>query len=291
MNPMRKSGVLVPQVAGSACVGLLLLGMTGAAGCGDPYDTVTVLALDCSIEEPFEFESIEKFETEGAASFWTSADTTVGSMTVAVEAMNDGERCGSKDALVVRASHNNDWGSLAGYNNFGPRDASEYEGLSFWARAPGNTTKAFTVLLDDENTFSTAGRCTDYGGSGQGDSSGGGGGGASASDPGTNSSSNGRASFPDECGNSYATAVVVSDQWELYTIPFSKFTQTAQPNRVPNAVFTETGGIPGTGIIPGKLWNLVLRMPKEATMELWIDNLGFYRKAGANAEDSGDAQE
>lgn len=270
--------------------GLLALGL--ASGCGDPYDTVTVKPLDCTVEDAYEFLSIDDFEKD--VPFWTATDVSselldpetdprAAQMALTQDEIEGGGRCGSNFAMVVRASHNNDWGSLAGYNNFGRHDASEYEGLSFWARAPRTTTKVFTVLLDDTNTFATQAkdgqdkqRCVVYGGTSN--SGGNGSTSTSASAQVDNSGNSGRASFPDECGNSYAATVVVSDQWELYTIPFSKFTQTAQPNRVPNAVFTETGGIPGTGIIPGSLWNLGLRMPKEAQMELWLDNLGFYRK-------------
>ena len=43
---------------------------------------------------------------------------------------------------------------------------------------------------------------------------------------------------PDACGNSYSTVLPVTTDWQLYTIPFSQFHQTAMPNRVPNAALT-----------------------------------------------------
>jgi hypothetical protein len=57
---------------------------------------------------------------------------------------------------------------------------------------------------------------------------------------------------------------------------------------VANDVLTKTGSAPGTTLLTSTLVNLTLRIPKEANLELWIDNLGFYRKKGlASGNDGG----
>ena len=65
--------------------------------------------------------------------------------------------------------------------------------------------------------------------------------------------------------------------WAFYTVPFNRFQQDPKPNRVPNALLTNTGNVPGTGLLTDQLLQLILRMPKEAKAELWIDNLAYYR--------------
>ena len=54
-------------------------------------------------------------------------------------------------SLVITSANNNEWGSLFGFNGFGPKDASAYEGMAFWARAPLGSNTGFTILLDDLN--------------------------------------------------------------------------------------------------------------------------------------------
>ena len=275
--------------------GVFLLGIGVAAGC-QPYATLVDVPVDCSVEDGYEFQTpMELFEMVGAAGWWTQGDdlATAGGVTATVDPIAEGARCGSHAALVLRSSHANDWGTLFGFNNFGPRDESAYEGMSFWARAPGNTTKGFTILLDDPNTatVTTGGHCKDYSADGGVD------GGNSGQMTGTIVDQNGNVisgtstaqPLPDQCGNSYSKVLTVTTGWRFYTLPFTQFTQGPTPNRVPNEVLTETGTVAGTGLLTSALQNLVLRMPKEAVMELWIDNLSFYRKTGAPAAAVADA--
>jgi len=259
---------------------VLVLALGGAGGC-EAYPTVKQLPLDCTVEDGYEIQMVDRFETVGAAPLWTTGDETFGSnVSVEVGGISDGTRCDSMAALVIHSLHNNDWGSLFGFNTFGPRDASAYEGMSFWARAPGNTTKTFTMLLNDPNTSeNSAGptNCMVY------DSTDGG----TAQPMGTTVDPNGNvisgtsnvAPPADACGNGYTTAVVVTTAWRFYTVPFSQFKQAPTPNRVPNASLPLTGNVPGNGLLTNSLLSLVLRMPKGAVMDLWIDNLGLYRKA------------
>jgi hypothetical protein len=276
-----------------------------AAGC-TAYPTLKSLPVDCTVENRYEFQTVDTFETVGPASgagIWMSGDTVTADISAEVDPL-DVPRCGSTAALVLRSVHNNDWGSLFGDYAFpGPvgRDESMYEGLSFWARAPGNTTKNFTILLGDPNTncLGTAdtmtGVCPSPPGSycktyatpdaGTGAPTG------TLYDPSTGMAISGTttASPPaDACGNGYSAVGVVTTDWQLYTIPFGNFQQGTMPNRVPNAVLTKVGNVPGTGLLTSALLVFTLRMPKEANMELWIDNLGFYRKKGlADGNDGG----
>lgn len=278
---------------------LMSLALGGAIGCTAYPTYKPVPPIDCTVEAQYDFNIATAptdftFEMVGASVGWTAMDPTAGSSMIgAVEALTDGARCGSTAALVLRASNNNDWGSLFGFNNFG-RDASEYEGLSFWARASRNTNGAFTILLDDPNTnnpdmpplcgtdagvppLPPGGRdtclnyCSDGGtGTGQSDSTG-------MIIPGTITA----APEPDQCGNSFQVVLQVTADWRLHTIPFSEFNQTALPNRVPNPTLA------GTALRPSRLLNLIMRMPRAMPSEIWIDNLGFYRKATTTGGDGG----
>jgi hypothetical protein len=270
-----------------------LLALGGAVGC-TAYSTHKDVPLECDVESAYDLQVVDAFETVGPGAFWMSADvpdagivqspapyTYVAS---AVEPISDGPRCGSTAALVIRSERNNDWGSLFGINIGTSRDASAFDGLSFWARAAGNTTNAFTILFNDPNTtlpmVAADAKCKDYGVDG---------GTAPVLDgtgmviPGTVTD----APEPDQCGNAYAAIQVVTNDWRFYRIPFSAFQQGATPNRVPNSVLTEVGPEPGTALLTSSLLSLTLRMPKAATMELWIDNLSFYRAATGTGGDAG----
>jgi len=190
---------------------------------------------------------------------------------------------------------------MGDYGFSGPtgRDGSMYEGLSFWARAPGNTTKSFTILLGDANTNCgvdpdmTTGLCPNppgaycktYAMPDGGVSYG------TSYDPATGMPISGttmQAPPADACGNAYFHVVTVTADWRLYTFPFGVFQQGNMPNHVPNSVFTNVGSAPETTLLTFKLTNLTFRMPRGATAELWLDNLTFYRKKGsATGSDGG----
>jgi hypothetical protein len=273
--------------------GALMLAFGGGAGCS-AYSTLKSISppVDCSVADAYEFKAIDTFETPGmAAPLWTSADCSGGAMMAVAEvALPNGGQCGSTAALEITASHNNQWGSLAGYNNFGPRDGSAYQGISFWARAAAGTSESFTILLDDPNTAQDTGvsppigNCTTYPSvdAGCGMAAGGG----TFIDPSTGavlgSGTSTNPPLPDACGNSYAALVTVTNDWKLYTLPYGKFQQGPTPNMVggPNVKLTQTGYASGTTLMPSQLLNLTLRMQKAVEMDLWIDNLSFYRPKG-----------
>jgi hypothetical protein len=289
---MPRKRILAP----SARAGLLVCGLAGAVGCST-YPTLKEVPIDCTADDGYEFLTISDFDKEGDAVFWTSGDSTPGRVVgtdnqALVEHTPDtiGARCDSTAAAVLRAAHNNDWGCLFGLNTLGaPRDASAYEGLSFWAVAPGNSTKTFLIALDDPQTaydpiaiYDEAvirGHCQNYVPQ-TSNTPGGGPPQATLPDGTTVSTGSGptRAAYPDECGNGYTLTMVATSDWAFYTIPFGQFQQDAKPNRVPNAVLTQVGTAPGTALLTHKLMGLSIRMPKEASEELWLDNLAFYRR-------------
>jgi hypothetical protein len=242
--------------------------------------------------------------------FYTSGDMTTTSLLAAtVGPFPDGPRCNSNVGMVLQSSQHNDWGSLFGFSNFGPRDASAYEGVSFWARARGNTTTSFTLLLDDPNTSNpvtamcgadagTPAASADAGAvdlcknycmpdAGAGNPV------TTFTDPMTGMAVGGSTNAappPDACGNGYSVVQVVTGDWRFYTVPFAKFQQGYMPKRVPNPVRKVTGTVPGTGLRTSALMNFVIRFPKEANAELWFDNLDFYRPKKAGSDGGSDAR-
>ncbi len=117
-----------------------------------------------------------------------------------------------------------------------PENASGWEGIAFWARAPGGTSKGFTLSLTDDNSESSAtAYCRSY--VGDGGISTQTGGGPNGIDPSTGTPLSGsgttRAPYPDECGNGYTVARQVTTEWGLYQVPFSDFKQTRTPIESP----------------------------------------------------------
>jgi hypothetical protein len=276
--------------------GMLFLALGGAVGC-NAYPTLKPVPIDCTADSAYDVQYIYSFDTTTATiQFFGSGDHLDAdvSATPTVQPLTDGPRCGSTNALLLHTEHNDDWGSLFGIYGFGPRDESGYQGLSFWARSPGNTSKAFTVLLDDTNTNSPipaicsadAGTtptpvdsgtvvCKNYcmpdGGTG---------GVSYAVDQNGQIVGGATTNAPplDACGNQYYVVATVTAGWQFYTFPFTAFRQLAEPNRVPNGHFPNTESTPGTHLLTSALMGLTFRMPPEANMDLWLSHLGFYRQ-------------
>jgi len=315
MNAKRTSIVRVPLVAGLAASSGLLLSLVGTFNCSK-YPTYRDVSTDCTAVDS-EYELFDKAQDprssdprydltlldDKVTGWYGSADYTpdggavdrytASASTPVAQNIVDGPLCGRYgQAAVFRASHNNDWGGVFGNYAFGNqlRNASEWEGLAFWARSPGPTSKAFTFSLDDENTSSEVvgidggatpihSNCTSYssdaGAIGQTSGQSGG------YDPSTGTPLSGsgtsRAPYQNECGNSYTVRVQVTGDWAFYAIPFNDFQQDLKPNRVPNSVFS-AGSVPGTGLLTSALRYIGLRAPKESEVELWIARMAFYQK-------------
>ncbi|MGA7121749.1 MAG: hypothetical protein WBY94_16705 [Polyangiaceae bacterium] len=240
--------------------------------------------------------------TDGGASTVDPNGSLDDSFTAVIEG-GDGGLCGRQRALFLQAHGYEDYGcgwgtySIGGYPGQDcttpagvvttcPIDASAYEGLIFWARSydPSGapTTKGFTLSIDDKNShgggyvpdasaatgFSDSGVCTniDAGSLSNGavittvvNGSGLVGGGSVA------------AQLPSyACGNAFSYVMLTTEEWHLYTIPWSSFHQQAIPSRIP------------TGFDPSTFFSIRIAAPKEARMALWISKLGFYRHKQAN---------
>ena len=300
----------LPRAAGVAAAGTLLLGLGGLFACST-YPTYKDLPTDCTAENGYELYDQDTTPTDPTltpldySSFghWFSAADYTPDGGVAVSygdaasnyvdfaqenpvdlSQQDGPVCGHTAAIVLRASHNNDWGCLFGPWDFGkdnPENASAWEGIAFWARAPGDTSKGITLSLSDDNSQSGASGtyCRNYvadGGISTQTSAGPNGINPSTGTP-LSGSSTTRAPYPDECGNGYTVEMQVTTDWRFYKVPFSDFKQASSPNRVPNSVF-DAGSMPGNGLLTSRLRNFVVRMPRAAVVELWLTKLAFYRK-------------
>lgn len=70
-----------------------------------------------------------------------------------------------------------------------------------------------------------------------------------------------------DCGNNFSVPLTVTDRWQLYLLPFADFVQPRAPNWAPAGM--DTSGIHG----------LIVRTPPEAHVELWLDDVTFYRRS------------
>lgn len=286
--------------------GAAIFALGGALGCTAYPTYKPPLSLDCSVDSAYELDPID---LSTAISY---GDPTPGAaVSAALTMLPDGARCGNASALQITTHRFNDWGAAASFYGFHAttvtsRDESAYEGMSFWARAPGATGKSFTLVLDDFNTYDatplpagstdpaadpdpTDSNCVSYSGPDGGSQT------VNTVDPATGmviSSGSITVTPPNACGNAYTSVVSTTLDWRFYTIPFNHFHQTAMPNRVPNPALTQEGSAQGTSLLTSKLTLLTLRMPKESDINLWIDKLGFYRKKGlvAGADGGADAR-
>src|ERR1700690_1146781 len=228
---------------GPACV--LLLGLGGAVGCS-AYPTLRDAPSNCSADSDYEFDP-NTVSTDMRCDRDSTPDS--GQSPPGPVLIEGGGRCGSTQALEISLVHNNDWGAHCPFisfrTNYGttdggvsitlPRDESAWEGLSFWARAPGNVSKGFTIYLDDANTTVMDPNYTPGGHDKIYNATDGGLGGATinaAVDPAPGQVISGAAVAsrqPDETGNnkgnSYYVVMLVTSEWVFYTIPWKQFTQ------------------------------------------------------------------
>lgn len=183
----------------------------------------------------------------------------------ACEPIPEGLRCGSERALHLTASRNNDWGGFfADYDIAQANDdVSEWDGIAVWARAEPGSERSVTLALDDKYTANVAGYpsfCVDEE--------------AGATNNNTNttgvSQSSGEVAgwvpSANACGNAYEYHLSVTNDWELYLIPFEDFLQEPLPNRRIEGFDQES------------LRGVAIRLPKDSIIDLWLDNFGFYRE-------------
>jgi len=279
------------------CAGLL------AAGCA----TRARLAagdVDCTQGDPYEFDPISLFNG-GMSQWYLYADNTPGGVpdptvasNVAVVQLEPPGRCGDTGIIKLQASGHAFYGAGFGdYQHNPPGDSRAkgvgFEGISFWARSPGNTDKTFMLYVDDGRTIvlppppPTDGglrpEATDQDQDLDGDGRVGPGdiargtrcrlpppqalgepacyrGGAQA--PATPT----RVPEPDECGNQFHTYVTTTEDWQLFLLPWDQLIQWPCPNRL-------LGGIDHADIA-----KIEIKFIQGSTYDLWLDNIEFYRR-------------
>ncbi|HVV50226.1 MAG TPA: hypothetical protein VHO06_11240 [Polyangia bacterium] len=273
----------------------LACALGGTLGC-TAYATKKSLPIDCSVMNAYDLDNA--VDNDFGYIFGANDATRDASVGHSVDTIPDGPICGDKTALHITGVSFNDWGSLFSFYQFTKLDEATREGMSFWARAPGESNKGITVLLDDPNTKNWSANCMADGGvkvaippgdagaycttyctpdAGSGTTAT-----APVYDPASGaplSSGNSTAQLPaNACGNSYQIELSLTSDWKFYTIPFAEFQQQPNQDRVPNPSLEMVGPAPGTAMLTQALWELTVRMPKGAPYEFWFDRVGFYSK-------------
>lgn len=191
--------------------------------------------------------------------------------------------------------------------NANPRDGRAYEGISFWARSPINFEKEFLFNVDDVRTMinpppdeelpaeenpcgnlpaaraqdedldgdgclgpgdivdahiETGTRCRLPPPEDVGD--------VPCYNGGVDSPASGGVRVPaaNECGNAFHTRINLTEQWQLFTIPWDELVQWPCPNRLAG------------GIDPENISKFEIKLTQGMNYQIWIDNIAFYRSRG-----------
>ncbi len=232
--------------------------------------------LDCNVNDAYEFSVMQPLEGAGTMSTWFAfGDNTPGFLRTVELREIPGGRCESTTALVLTAIGHTDWG--AGFGEYqmptAPVNAEGFEGVSFWARAPlPHTSEGFLVTVNDRNTIMNGMVCTQPMVTA-------GGGAYTYNEAGMIVPVGGDLPSANDCGNAFQRVVNVTRDWQLYLLPFESFQQQAQPNRS------------ATGIDPSGIYQFTFNIPKDSIVELWIDDLGVYRRRTDEAPEPGGSVE
>jgi hypothetical protein len=272
-----------------------------AAGCAAKARPVAS-ADYCAEADGYEFRNFSDFSS-GQTGWYLYADNTPGGVpdptltsNVQIIQVDPPGRCGDTGMVELKAYGHNFYGSGFGdyaHNAEGSRgDGSGYEGISFWARSPGNTDKTFLLYVDDGRTIVLPPPAPDGGALPV----------ATAADQDLNGdgfigpgdiargtrcrlppsqklaspacyyggtlppSTPTRVPEPDECGNQFHTFVTTTEDWQLYRVPWSELAQWPCPNRLEG------------GIDPGDIAKIEIKFIQGSTYDLWLDNVAFYRQ-------------
>lgn len=216
-------------------------------------------------------------DTGGTTAIAGTAGSATGSasISVTIEPVEGGGRCGSQNAMVLRSAGHTDWGSVFGdwklasapgtafCDTCGPWNGTGYEGIAVWARAK-NGDKSVSVLLDTWQTSASGTTeadaalvckidCSASSGTRSLDETG-------------NVLSQTYVSPPGSCGNSFQRNLNLTEQWQLVLLPFKSFYQELKPNMVTGAM--DLAHINGFSLRPAK----------EANVEIWVDDIAFYKR-------------
>jgi hypothetical protein len=296
----------------------LLLGtLPTMLACAADKPRAAPLPVDCSVNSLYDFKPIYPFEV-GQTGWYQSGDCTGGHWdphplvpgadggttlsdagacvfdpsvaspnkgNVPLERIAEGDRCGSQWAAYIQSYGHRDWGSLFGTWDLGanipPANGDGYEGVSFWARNPsgtgharGPTNKTIWFMVGDWRQVVAGNSTTPYPPvddyrcvPAPNDAS------VDSYNSNNQVSSGSRSPAPNECGNYFRTRVETTEDWALYLLPWSVLYQEPTPNR-------EAGGID-----PSDVRLLRVSIPVGATVELWLDDIAFYRRRVADAGD------
>lgn len=248
---------------------LAVLSACALAACSSNIDPRTV-EVDCSINDEYDFNILQPME--GTMASWFAFGDAIPDATEALTVAPIPEgRCESTAALVLSARGHTDWG--AGFGEYqtpaAPVDATGYDGISFWARAPvPHTSLGFMLTVQDRDTHPDGMVCVEpivdvangaY----------------TYNEAGMIVPVGGELPSALDCGNGFQRVVRVTRDWQLYLLPFESFQQQAQPNRIPS-------GLDRSGI-----YQFAVNIPKDSIVELWIDDLGVYRRRAEGPEPEG----
>lgn len=261
------------------------------AACGAP-EPRPELRVDCqAADEQFEFRVLHTFDLDADVAWFGVTDKTPGAEVgvdnpdtptidhnpvveeiedVPEQGPQEEGRCGHTSAGVFRARGFSDWGAFfADYSTVNQQIGEVYEGISFWARTASASDRSFFFVVDNawtavvvdaqaEDAMFTEEElaqnlCVPEIKDEDGDDSG-------EYPPGTDPA--------ETCGNQFSQAVTTTAHWQLFTLPFSEFVQDrARPNVRPE------------GLDPTvKLVRLSVRFAVETDIELYMDEVGLYRR-------------
>jgi hypothetical protein len=277
--------MMMRRTTSALCFGLLLF----ACGCS-AVSPRPKKALDCSVKDAYDFSNIFNF-ANGTSNWYQFADSTPGGvpdvadagsnvLVANVEAPGDCGDPGDLGALELKAYGHNFYGT--GFGDYQHNNSSShaigtgYDGISFWARSPGDTDKTFMLYVDDGRTIVLTPDATDGGPTlGPGDTVPG----SYCQLPppqslGTPACYYGGALPPamatrvpqaSECGNQFHTYVTTTADWQLYLIPWTELVQWPCPNRLDG------------GIDIGDIRQIEIKFLQGTNYDLWLDNIEFYR--------------
>jgi hypothetical protein len=202
----------------------------GAACGGDPdgpkalfaRDAATGLELvdpgsgpvDCNADRDLTLVVINDFEL-GTDGWFSYNDHTPGSFQeppddiypIPTEELPSKSRCQSVYAIHVRAGGLADWGGGVGMKLVDrPTDASQFDGVAFWARKGPTSFPALRLNVSDVHTHEEGGVC----------------------DPKAPDKD------PKRCGDAFGGYVSLSQSWQLFTIDFAEMRQGGWGMRAPS---------------------------------------------------------
>jgi hypothetical protein len=239
---------------------LVVTTLLSGSGCGGSQRNPP--PIDCAAADAYEVRVLEDYE-DGSMSFVGFADSTPGAIqNVESGVIENGGRCGSELAVILRARGNRDWGGGFGGLSGWDGDASGYDGFSFWARSPGPSTKGFTLFVEDPTTVELPHRlCVPQAGIA---------GNSTVVDVHGMITVVGPVPAANACGNSFFSVLFAADEWQFHRVPFASLAQAPWPNRTAN------------GIDRSAILGRAIRMPKGSDIELWIDDFGLYREKASH---------